>query len=461
MAHIEIVIPRRRFVDKRVAKLAGAELVAAYEDLFARVAAALARLGTKDSAQFEQKHPRGFAGRFGHSSGSPTPKPGKEDLKATSVKGKLRELLGSGHPFTKQELMELASIEKESTLTTFLSDVRNPKYAGKEGVLNIVKLSDGRYQVVQGNGTPAPPLPAPVPKAAVKKPEAPVVTTTQQAQRPSTWRPAATAKEAARRAVSEGWLTAAEFGTMTAENANAVMDSVAAHMREFPELKGEAKNWFVGTNSGFKQTVVKVKTERAIEMLKARGITDPEQIAQQLRYQRLLAPRMSTKCWATAWDLSSSASLRGVALNQSKLTASGTKTMQADLALSVASRWHPVGCDTVKSVMDHELGHQLDYMLRLRQKVEVQELFREAMDPDKIGIPIDPSKSAALQRFGRGKTAMGRNVSIYAATNIAEFIAEAWAESVNNPNPRPYAKKVAEIVRSEYERQKPSLKAKA
>jgi len=41
-------------------------------------------------------------------------------------------------------------------------------------------------------------------------------------------------------------------------------------------------------------------------------------------------------------------------------------------------------------------------------------------------------------------------LSEYAQSNIAEFIAEAWAEYRNNPSPRPIAQSIAELIRQRY-----------
>lgn len=97
------------------------------------------------------------------------------------------------------------------------------------------------------------------------------------------------------------------------------------------------------------------------------------------------------------------------------------------LAKSATTKWHPIGCDTIRSVADHEMGHQLDDLLRLDVDNEVKNLYNEAK-----------------------KLGMKDEVSGYAATNIKEFIAECWSESCNNQSPRKFAKEIATIVRARY-----------
>ena len=47
------------------------------------------------------------------------------------------------------------------------------------------------------------------------------------------------------------------------------------------------------------------------------------------------------------------------------------------LKMQVNGKWHPVGCDTVKAVFDHEFGHQLDSFLGIRNKKEMIEILEE------------------------------------------------------------------------------------
>jgi hypothetical protein len=65
--------------------------------------------------------------------------------------------------------------------------------------------------------------------------------------------------------------------------------------------------------------------------------------------------------------------------------------------------------------------------LGLRVDQEIVEAYREAMS---LG--------------------MKEQVSTYAGTNVAEFIAECWAEGLNNQAPREYARRISSIIRSRY-----------
>jgi hypothetical protein len=109
--------------------------------------------------------------------------------------------------------------------------------------------------------------------------------------------------------------------------------------------------------------------------------------------------------YAHSW---AQADVSGVAVNQ-KWGADVAK-FSASLADSAALRWHPVGCDTIRSVVDHELGHQLDDLLKLR---------------------IDPELNIVYNRTL--KAGIREEVSGYAGKNIEEFIAECWPSPATTP----------------------------
>lgn len=87
-----------------------------------------------------------------------TPKP--TSTKATTSKAAVHELLSTGHQFTFEELMKVTGAKSALSLQTAISDLKNPKYAGPTGSLEILKLKSGHYYV----GKPSAPV------AAEKKP---------------------------------------------------------------------------------------------------------------------------------------------------------------------------------------------------------------------------------------------------------------------------------------------------
>ena len=92
------------------------------------------------------------------------------------------------------------------------------------------------------------------------------------------------------------------------------------------------------------------------------------------------------------------------------------------VASDVKNGWHPPGCDSVKAVIDHEIGHVIDSTYNRRASYKMPSLYREASkNPD-----LFPSR--------------------YARKDYGEFFAEGWAEYLNSPNPGSMAKRIGEIV---------------
>lgn len=119
----------------------------------------------------------------------------------------------------------------------------------------------------------------------------------------------------------------------------------------------------------------------------------------------------------------------GLGINQKYFSSGKLNTGLNSLARDVKAQWHPLGGDTVTSIIDHEIGHVLDRKLGIRNDGRIQQLFRQNHD--------------------RGNDMkMGAVLSRYASKNTREFIAEAWSEYRNNPNPRPVAKEVGDIIMS-------------
>jgi len=105
------------------------------------------------------------------------------------------------------------------------------------------------------------------------------------------------------------------------------------------------------------------------------------------------------------------------------------------LTKNVKSQFHPIGGDTIRSVLDHEIGHQIDDLLGISKLNNIKSLFNS-----------------------RTKSELTREISRYAVDNknpnkYGEFIAEGWSEYLNNPNPRAMAKEIGQTIEREYKKQ--------
>ena len=124
---------------------------------------------------------------------------------------------------------------------------------------------------------------------------------------------------------------------------------------------------------------------------------------------------------------------RGVSVNREH--GKDAKKFAQVLTKDVGSKFHPVGCDSIRSVLDHEIGHQLDNLLGIRDIQTIKELFDSRTHTE---------LSDALSRYAWDNKNRNR---------YAEMIAEAWAEYCNNPNPREIAVTVGKTIESEYQKQ--------
>lgn len=421
-----------------------------YRDLAERMSAALAALpaDTKDADWKEDLHPRADNGQFGEGGGGAQSFAGSAKPTSVTAKGNfagLHQLLSSGHSFSKAELMSAVGIVREKQFSDYMAMLKNPKYAGKLGALKIERTAEGSYRVMTAAGTPAPPNPAPTPAKAPGKPAAPA--TVSKAPTPAVatalpkagavkYVPQKTAKDAAAFAVANNYVDRSDFGTCSTEAANAMITSLSEHLAEFPGLRSGQN--FAGSTQAFYKHWRESAIQERIGMYKW---TIPELSPAEAQHRAEVNVR-KPKAPARAWALSHRGlvGFNGITFNQKHTGKAGVEKMEVALKYSVAKKFHPEGCDTLKSLADHEYGHQLDGLLGLSGMREITELNTEA----KGGKQWGPDVTATITN----------NVSKYAATNVAEFIAESWSEYRNNPNPRPIAQKMGAIIKAEYEKQK-------
>ena len=99
------------------------------------------------------------------------------------------------------------------------------------------------------------------------------------------------------------------------------------------------------------------------------------------------------------------------------------------ISRNVASGFHPIGTNSIKAQFDHELGHQINIMLNLQENKEFLDIY-DSFSKNQI--------KTGLSRYAT----IDKNRKV----NIDEFIAESWAEYINNPNPRKISKAVGDII---------------
>ncbi|MBR1602755.1 MAG: hypothetical protein IJ667_04890 [Synergistaceae bacterium] len=231
-----------------------------------------------------------------------------------------------------------------------------------------------------------------------------------------------TIKEANELAVKSGIAKQADFGELDIDAAKEVIAEIARTRKLFPEL---GVFDFVGSWQEQEKFAVSVIARQnfynnpdGIRKFYP-GLSDEDIIS---KMRKNLMPRFDALTGAVAKN---EKGVKSIGLNTKLFSSQNIKNALENWARNVDMKFHPVGCDTVKSIVSHEMGHHIDYLLGASKDKEIQVLYK-ALHSEKY-----PAK-------------MWDNLSAYANKNVEEFIAEAWAEYRNNPTPRDTAKKVGE-----------------
>ena len=238
--------------------------------------------------------------------------------------------------------------------------------------------------------------------------------------------PAKTIKEANEYAKNTLGIPYADYKGTSLEVANEWNRGLTDNFNRFPELRDNFN--FVGTIQNRNKLAKKIMYQPTMEKFKAvnPGYTEKQLDSAVKKYvAKKYAPPVKSITYAQSYRLKE---LQGVTISDKW---QGERFLKA-LSEDVASKFHPEGADTIRSVLDHEIGHQLDNMLDLWDNVEITKLYR-SMKPEEM---TEALSKYAWDNSNRSET--------------GEFIAEAWSEYLNNPKPRPVAKKVGEIIEEEY-----------
>lgn len=230
---------------------------------------------------------------------------------------------------------------------------------------------------------------------------------------------AKTSQAAAKWAEETGLSHKADYSGIAVAAANEMNKAIFETSQLFPELTAPIR--FIGSAQARNRHWIAVNKPRVLELYGERwrrlGL-DPEKEAEKVLRRQV--GRIGSTTWAQSTRRPED---YGITFNTKFFNSRALNKTAVGMDLDVQSGFHPVGCATVKAVVDHELGHQLDYLLGLRKDRRILELVSDL----------------TVEEVAQG-------LSRYAAENIGEFIAEAWSEYQNNPNPRGIARKVGEII---------------
>ena len=224
-----------------------------------------------------------------------------------------------------------------------------------------------------------------------------------------------------------------DFTGLDVEIANDMIQGISDAISDFPELRKNLK--FIGSSQARNKYIMSVKLEETIKRL--RDVTGNEPDKATIDYAKKRLARQIGRVPGDAYAYSTGDDLAGGISVNSKYGKTAAK-MREMLARDVRAGFHPPGCDTVRSVVDHEMAHEIDKLLGLatRREFTDQGLYR------------------IVSQYSREQ--IGVELSGYAKTNPKEVIAEAWAEYKNNPQPREIATKIGDYIRSRRTAQTPA-----
>lgn len=221
------------------------------------------------------------------------------------------------------------------------------------------------------------------------------------------------------------WANTVSFKGFSLEAAQGFVDSLARNKQMDVHHKMFFEN--LGNNREINRISREQRRAHAEEMVTRlgykKGDADYEwEVEQFLRKDDM---RMARNAWAQY--MSGSMGVRASILMAYDFARKGAKA-EPDLQRSVDVKWHPVGTASYKAIIDHEAGHFWASHVLTKNAQQANSLFAQ-----------------------HRRTAK-EELSEYAAKNVQEFLAEGWAEYLNNPQPRPLAREIGQLIEEEIRR---------
>lgn len=236
--------------------------------------------------------------------------------------------------------------------------------------------------------------------------------------------PANSIKEAEEFAKSLG-IPNVNYKGLDLEVVNTLNERLQETIREFPETLQYLN--YVGSAQGRKsiqEPIVRKHFEEKLAHLKNYG-EDYFQECVNKKVNKYFKAEGEMFCFNHK-EIFGDDSMAGLCVNANRYNSKNIEKTKRILEYQPKAKHWPVECGSVKSVVDHELGHILDYTYKI------------SSDPTFLY-----NKQHGLEGVGR---VSGENLSRYALTNNKETVAEAWTEYKNNPKPRKWAQFVGGII---------------
>ena len=325
--------------------------------------------------------------------------------------------------------------QRQANLKGYCDDKGLKLKADRTAVDGYNKSVSTKVTQVTRNNSVTPKLPKETPKISTTKPlTIPKNSSTIENKTLFQFKTAENIKDADKFASDVLGIPKASYKGVDVETANAWNKGLANAFNNFPELKDNFG--FVGEcherNALIKEAVyneylnnlVDKYPNKPLELLKDHAELETKKTMRQFS--------VKSNAMAQSWSPTQALlkPFRGITVNRDvgKNAASFIDTTKH----CVDIKFHPAGCDTIQSVLDHEIGHQLDDMLQISDMDNIKKLFT-----------------------GNTKQELTDKLSQYSWDNtnrnpIREMVAEAWAEYCNNPNSREIATEVGKTIERRY-----------
>jgi len=202
-------------------------------------------------------------------------------------------------------------------------------------------------------------------------------------------------------------------------------DAVTDAKKDFPDLRISYCGTIQNQVQGIKETISK-EYEYELRSLNGNKYSDKlyKQIADNYADDMIKEFGLDEIDGVFAWSLNMPngkyKEYNGIAINE--CFASDNDKFNDHKTKEVQAKHKPVGCDTSRATVDHELGHEIDRLVDARNDTYINNLYNE------------------MKENGNSREVL----SEYSETSVKEFVAEAYSEYRNNPKPRDYSLKVYE-----------------
>jgi len=249
---------------------------------------------------------------------------------------------------------------------------------------------------------------------------------TAAAEAATIFQPAATIAEATAWAQENLPIEKVDYAGYDLQLANEVNQELQKLYEIYPEVDGIK---FMGTAQQRDKLEYVQRTERFIEtngmdklhfVAKQRGITVEALIKEYVK-PRTISGSVYAEAANSTWG-----DLAGVTFNG--VWAKDYKKLAEATAKDVRTGWHPQGTEQPVSILVHEFGHIVDYLLA---DAGLRDKYLTPIANDVLKLSVDD---------------LGKQLSRYAGTNDKEVIAEAFAEYHLSKKPRKWARKIGKAI---------------